>query len=154
MVSTTIAVPNGIDSHNMEWMMLYVISAYETPEDFEARSNESKHSYWGAWKAYAEALTEAGVKVGGRGLMAPSTATTVRLREGERFVQDGPYADTKEQLGGFCLIEVPDLDAALDWAARCPAAATGVVEVRPALPSCDPAAMERNAAEPSLAAAH
>jgi hypothetical protein len=57
----------------------------------------------------------------------------VRTSNGKRHVQDGPYADTKEQLGGFCLIDVADLSAALDWAARCPAAATGVVEVRPVL---------------------
>jgi hypothetical protein len=58
----------------------------------------------------------------------------VRLRDGQRHVQDGPYADTKEQLGGFYLIDVPDLDAALDWAARCPTAADGAVEVRPLVP--------------------
>jgi hypothetical protein len=59
--------------------------------------------------------------------------TTLRQRDGKRQVQDGPYADTKEQLGGFYEIDVPDLDTALDWAARCPAAATGAVEVRPNL---------------------
>ena len=74
----------------------------------------------GAWQAYAEALRHAGVMAGGKGLEPPSTATTVRFRGGERTVQDGPYADTKEQLGGFFILDVPDLDAALDWAARCP----------------------------------
>ena len=74
----------------------------------------------GAWQAYAEALRHAGVMAGGKGLEPPATATTVRFRGGERTVQDGPYADTKEQLGGFFIIDVPDLDAALDWAARCP----------------------------------
>lgn len=58
----------------------------------------------------------------------------MRLQGGQRQVQDGPYADTKEQLGGYILIDVPDLDTALDWAARCPAAAYGAVEVRPILP--------------------
>jgi hypothetical protein len=71
--------------------------------------------------------------VGGSGLQPPAVATTVRQRDGKRQVQDGPYAETKEQLGGYFEIEVADLDTALDWAARCPAAATGAVEVRPNL---------------------
>ena len=76
---------------------------------------------------------------GGKGLEPPSTATTVRFRGGERTVQDGPYADTKEQLGGFFIIDVPDLDTALEWAARCPAITGGAVEVRPAMGSCQAA---------------
>jgi len=71
--------------------------------------------------------------VGGSALQPPAVATTVRQRDGKRQVQDGPYAETKEQLGGYYEIEVADLDTALDWAARCPAATTGVVEVRPNL---------------------
>ncbi len=66
-------------------------------------------------------------------LRPPATATTVRLQAGKRLVQDGPVAATKEQLGGYVVIEVPDLDAALSWAARCPAASHGAVEVRPVL---------------------
>jgi hypothetical protein len=87
---------------------------------------------------------------GGKGLEPPSTGTTVRLRDGERIVQDGPYADTKEQLGGFFVIDVPDLDAALDWAARCPAATDGVVEVRPVLTSCQEATDGAGEAQPAL----
>jgi hypothetical protein len=71
---------------------------------------------------------------GGAGLEPPETATIVRLTNGERMVQDGPYADTKEQLGGFYLIEVPDMDSAIAWAARCPCASHGTVEVRPIAP--------------------
>ena len=71
--------------------------------------------------------------VGGSALQPPAVATTVRQRDGKRQVQDGPYAETKEQLGGYYEIEVADLDTALDWAARCPAASTGAVEVRPNL---------------------
>lgn len=71
--------------------------------------------------------------VGGAALQPPSAATTVRQQNGKQHVQDGPYADTKEQLGGYFVIEVPDLDKALEWAARCPAAAAGAVEVRPNL---------------------
>ena len=67
-----------------------------------------------------------------------NTATTVRIRDGKRLVQDGPFADTKEQLGGYFVIEVPDLDAALEWAARAPSAACASVEVRPVLPPMAP----------------
>ncbi len=86
----------------------------------------------GAWMAYAKALIDAGVLTGGTALQLPETATTLRIKDGKRLVQDGPFADTKEQLGGFFIINVADLDAALDWAARCPLAPGGVVEVRPA----------------------
>ena len=80
------------------------------------------------------ALRDAGVMVGGAGLQLPEVATTVKLHEGKRLVQDGPYADTKEQLGGYFIIDVPDLDTALDWAARCPVAPGSVIEVRPNVP--------------------
>lgn len=71
---------------------------------------------------------------GGAALQPSQTATTVRLQNAQRNVQDSPFADTKEQLGGFFLIDVPALDAALDWAARCPAASNCAVETRPLLP--------------------
>jgi hypothetical protein len=71
--------------------------------------------------------------IGGAALQPPQAATMVRQRDGKRHVQDGPYAEAKEQLGSYYVINVPDLDTALDWAARCPAAATGAVEVRPNL---------------------
>lgn len=83
------------------------------------------------WIAYSKALSEAGVMVGGSRLAPHPVATTVTMRDGKRHVQDGPYADTKEQLAGYYLIDVPDLDTALDWAAKCPGAATGTMEVRP-----------------------
>jgi hypothetical protein len=125
--------------------MKYLLIAYESSEAFRARSSEQQEQYWGAWRAFADALRHAGVMDGGRGLEPPATGTTVRVRDGERIVQDGPYADTKEQLGGFCILEVPDIETALDWAARCPAAADGAVEVRPALASCDQAEHAREA---------
>jgi hypothetical protein len=81
--------------------------------------------------AYTEALRNAGVLRGQNRLQPSTAATTVRVVEGKSRVLDGPYADTKEQLGGYFLIEVPDLDAAISWAARCPGASHGVVEVRP-----------------------
>jgi len=114
--------------------MTYTILIYETRDDFGARTDaKCKDAYWGAYGAYTQALREAGVMVGGAGLQPPAVATTVRLRDGKRQVQDGPYAEVKEQLGGYYVIDVPDLDRALEWAARCPAASSGAVEVRPHL---------------------
>jgi hypothetical protein len=114
--------------------MQYAMLIYETPTDFDARSTDKTAPYIAAWRAYHKALVESGAYVGGAPLKTVATATTVRLRDGSRHVQDGPYADTKEQLGGFIILDLPSLDAALGWAARCPAAATGAVEVRPLAP--------------------
>jgi hypothetical protein len=112
--------------------MRYAILAYQSEADFGLRTDQDRRQrYWAAWRAYDEALIAAGVKLSGAALQSGATGTTVRMNSNVRQVQDGPYADTKEQLGGFVLIDVPDLDAALDWAARCPAAAYGAVEVRP-----------------------
>jgi hypothetical protein len=112
--------------------MRYVMLIYETEREFDARSQPDDAPFWAPWRAYHQALVAASVYVGGSPLERPDpTATTVRVRGGERQVQDGPYADTKEQLGGFMMLELPSLDAALEWAARCPAAAYGAVEVRP-----------------------
>jgi hypothetical protein len=114
--------------------MQFALLIYESPEAFAARTNDETDAYLGAWRAYHKALVEAGIFVGGNPLQAPETATMVRLKEGKRHVQDGPFADAKEQLGGFTILELPTLDAALDWAARCPAASIGAVEVRPVSP--------------------
>jgi len=103
----------------------------ESPEAFAARKSEGTDRYTGAWRAYHKALLESGVFVAGDPLEVLETGTTIRIKEGERGVQDGPFADTKEQLGGFTVLELPSLDAALEWAARCPAASFGAVEVRP-----------------------
>ncbi len=83
------------------------------------------------YMAYTEALKQAGVILGGDRLQPTTTATTVKVTDGKTKVLNGPYAETREQLGGFYMIDVPDLDAALSWAARCPGAAHGTVEVRP-----------------------
>jgi hypothetical protein len=114
--------------------MRYAMLIYETPEAFASRENGEGDPYLGAWRAYHKALVEAGVFIGGDPLQLPETGTTVRLTQGRRQIQDGPYANTKEQLAGFAILELPSLDAALDWAARCPAAAAGAVEVRPLAP--------------------
>ena len=114
--------------------MKYTILIYESDADFKARTDEArKGAYWGAYRAYTTALREADVMTGGAPLQPSHSGTTLRQRDGKRHVQDGPYADTKEQLGGFYEIDVPDLDTALQWAARCPAASSGAVEVRPNL---------------------
>ena len=84
-----------------------------------------------AYMAYTETLRQSGVYKGSNRLAPVSSATTVRIADGKTQVLDGPYADLKEQLGGYFLIDVPDLDAALSWAARCPGASHGTIEVRP-----------------------
>jgi hypothetical protein len=115
--------------------MQFALLIYESTEAFTSRRNAKEaDAYLGAWRAYHKALLEAGIFVGGDPLQGPETATTVRLKDGKRRVQDGPFADAKEQLGGFTILELPSLDAALEWAARCPAALIGAVEVRPLSP--------------------
>lgn len=114
--------------------MQFALMIYHTPEEFEMRKKDYSDPHLGAWRAYYKALVEAGVYVAGDPLEVPDTGTTVRLRDGKRQVQDGPYADTKEQLGGFIILDLPSVDVALEWAARCPGASIGVVEVRPLAP--------------------
>ncbi len=115
--------------------MQYALLVYETSTQLAARQDPARaEGYWAAYTAYSKALVEAGVARGGAGLHEPTMATTLRLAGGKRQVQDGPFADTKEMLGGLFMIEVPDLDAALQWAARCPAADGGSIEVRPMMP--------------------
>ncbi|MDX2036605.1 MAG: YciI family protein [Isosphaeraceae bacterium] len=114
--------------------MKYAVLVYEGLEDYSARTDSDRAgAYWGAYRAYSSALREAGVAAGGTALEPPDRAVSIRIRDEKRTVHDGPFADTKEQLGGMFLIDVPDLETALEWAARCPAAAWGAVEVRPVL---------------------
>ena len=114
--------------------MKYSLIIYETPEAFATRRDPAHAAeYWAAWPAYAAALTEAGGMAGGAGLEGPDTATTVRFEGAGQKVEDGPFADTKEQLGGVFFIDVPNLDEALKWAARMPLTLGGSVEVRPHL---------------------
>lgn len=110
--------------------MQFALLIYESPEAFAARKNDDNDPYLGAWRAYYKTLVEAGIYIGGDALEVPETGTTVQVKEGKRRVQDGPYADTKEQLAGILILDLPSLDAAQDWAGRCPAASLGAVEVR------------------------
>lgn len=115
--------------------MQYMLMLNETAAEFARRTDPAEtQAYWGGWNAFIGAMAQAGVIVKGDGLQGPMLATTVRVIDGKRQVQDGPFAETKEQLGGYFVIEVADLDAALDWAAQAPCAVTGSVEVRPVLP--------------------
>ncbi len=84
-----------------------------------------------AFEAYTQSLKDAGIFITTDWLRPSSTATTLSVRDGNRRIQDGPYAASKEQLGGYYVIEVPSLDEALKWAERCPAAQRGLIEVRP-----------------------
>jgi hypothetical protein len=114
----------------MQYMMLLTEPASEIAK---RNDPEQAAAYWGGWNAFIGAMAQSGIVVNGHGLQPPTTATTVRLRDGRRQVQDGPFADTKEQLGGYFIIEVPDLDTALEWAARAPSAASAAVEIRPVM---------------------
>jgi len=87
-----------------------------------------------AYGAYTQAMKSAGVMLSGDRLERASTATTVRVKDGKTAVLNGPYAEVKEQLGGYYIIEAPDLDAAIAWAAKCPGAQHGAIEVRPIAP--------------------
>ncbi|HUZ62926.1 MAG TPA: YciI family protein [Acetobacteraceae bacterium] len=115
--------------------MNYTILIYETAADFAERTDPQKQqAYWARLPPYIKALKDAGVFVGGAGLEPPETATILRRRNGQRHVQDGPFAEAKEQLAGYFIIDAPTLDTALDWASRYPATPGGAVEVRPNLP--------------------
>jgi hypothetical protein len=114
--------------------MQYLLMIYSNEAGMASAPKEALTQMSAAYTAYTEAMAKAGVLQGGNRLRPTSDATTVRVSNGKSQVLDGPYADTKEHLGGYYLIDVPDLDAALSWAARCPGAATGTLEVRPIWP--------------------
>jgi hypothetical protein len=111
--------------------MQYLLMDYVNESGWPELTQDEKEYWLGAYRAYMEAMLNAGVLKESKGLYETSSATTVRVVEGQPQVLDGPYADTKEQLGGFHIIEVADLDAAIAWAARSPTALHGTVEVRP-----------------------
>ena len=111
--------------------MKYMLLVYwnETPR--KSATKEQNAETFAAYMAYTESLKEAGVFLAGSGLQDSSTANVVRAPDGKARVLNGPYIESKEQLGGYYLIEAADLDGALAWAARCPGARQDAVEVRP-----------------------
>lgn len=110
--------------------MQYMFLIYENDEERVKKMEE----WMPHCSAYVAAMKKAGIYVAGDRLRAATSTTSVRVRDGETHVIDGPYAEAKEQLAGFHIVDVPDLDAALQWASRCPSASRGVVEVRPVWP--------------------
>jgi hypothetical protein len=114
--------------------MKYLLLIAADEASYAAVSDAEKAERTAAYGAYAEAMAKAGVLLGGERLKPVSTATSVRVRNGKTEVLNGPYAETREQLGGYFVIEASDLDAALSWAARCPGASHGTMEVRPIWP--------------------
>ena len=111
--------------------MQYILMLYSQEGGWSKLTKVEQEQGMAAYGAFTEALTKAGALKGSGRLQPSSSATTVRVANGKSQVLDGPYVDSKEQLGGYFMIEVPDLDAAISWAARCPGASHGVVEVRP-----------------------
>lgn len=111
--------------------MQYLLLLHASENGWESMTPEQQQQGYAAYMAYTEALKKAGAYVGSNRLRPVSTATTVKVTNGKQQVLDGPYADSKEQLGGYYLIDAPDLDAAIAWAARCPGASHGTIEVRP-----------------------
>ena len=111
--------------------MQYLLVLHVSESGWGQMTPEQQQQGTAAYMAYGEALRKAGAFLGSNRLKPSANSTTVRVANGKTQVLDGPYADTKEQVGGYYLIDVADLDSAISWASRCPAASHGVVEVRP-----------------------
>ena len=113
--------------------MKYLCTIYGDESQWSDVTPEQSAAVMAAYNAFGEEVVKAGVMLGGEGLEPTSAATTVRVRDGERLLSDGPFAETKEQLGGYYLLECGSLDEAIEWAAKIPGAASGSVEVRPVM---------------------
>ena len=113
--------------------MLYTLLIYGAPEAQPADGTSAADEMHQAYFAYTQELLAAGAMQHGAPLQSVDTATTVRVRDGQRLITDGPFAETKEHLMGFYLVDCADLDGALEWAAKIPGAAIGSIEVRPVL---------------------
>jgi hypothetical protein len=114
--------------------MQYMLLIYSAEEAWAALSEDERKAVYGDYFAFTNAIRESGNYVNGAPLQAASTATAVRVRSGEQLVTDGPFAETKEQLGGYYLIEAENVDEAIEIAARIPSARYGTIEVRPVAP--------------------
>jgi hypothetical protein len=114
--------------------MKYMMMMAEPEHHIAQRRSADAPAYWAAWGAFAKAINESGLVIEGHALQERTTATTLRSVNGKRVVQDGPFADAKEQLAGYFILDVPNIDAVLEWAAQVPGVDTGtVVEIRPIL---------------------
>ncbi len=111
--------------------MQYMILIYDDEKAWAKLSEEEMNKAYGEYMTYAKEMGQAGVTKSSASLQPIATATTVRVRNGKQTNTDGPFAETKEQLGGYWIIDVPNLDEALKWAAKCPGAKHGCCEVRP-----------------------
>ena len=111
--------------------MHYMILIYGDEKAWGTMPPEEMGKVYADYMTYSKDLAAAGVLKGGASLQPVATATTVRVNNGKTATTDGPFAETKEQLGGYYVIDVPDLDAALKWGAKCPGSKTGCIEVRP-----------------------
>jgi hypothetical protein len=111
--------------------MQYLLLLFSQESTWGQMTKAQQEQGAAAYMSYTEALKKAGVWKGSNRLQPISTATTIRIAEGKQQVLDGPYVDSREQLGGYYLIDVPDLDSAISWAARCPGASHGTIELRP-----------------------
>lgn len=111
--------------------MKYLLMIYENEKLQESMSEEAQREMYSEYFTYTESLQKAGNYVAGEALQPTATATTVRIRDGKRLTTDGPFAETREQLGGFFLVEAKNLDEAIALASRIPGARTGSIEVRP-----------------------
>jgi|1186.fasta_scaffold1110033_1 hypothetical protein len=113
--------------------MRYLLTIYDDESTWNDVTPEQSAQVMAAYGAFGQAAQSAGVLLGGEGLQPTSTATTVRVRDGEALTTDGPFAETREQLGGYYLLDCKDLDDAISWAAKIPGAQNGSVEVRPVM---------------------
>jgi hypothetical protein len=113
--------------------MKYLLTIYADESGWGDVTPEQGAAVMEEYGAFGQQATEAGVLLGGEGLQPTATATTIRVRDGERVVSDGPFAETKEQLGGFYLLDCANLDEAIGWAEKIPGARSGSVEVRPVM---------------------
>jgi hypothetical protein len=113
--------------------MKYLLTIYNDESGFAEATPEQIQQVMAAYEAFGREVTEAGAMLGGEGLQPTSTATTVKVRDGETVTSDGPFADTREQLGGYYLLTCRDLDEAIGWAAKIPGAHDGTVEIRPVM---------------------
>ena len=114
--------------------MKYLCLIYDEEKKINAMPKGESDAFMGEYFAFTEEVKKSGKLVAGDALQPTTAATTVRVRDGKRLTTDGPFAETKEQLGGYYLIEAKDLDEAIRWAGKCPGAQGGSIEVRPIVP--------------------